>query len=94
MREGNVNWPNRENHKKRYPHMSQFRLTESKDNTTKFAEKIAKEIIGASTLSGKLLYFYPPVVEEAKDEGPISADVNADWIHNDSIDRCVYHLTN
>ena len=44
-------------------------LSESKDNTTKFVEKIAKEIIGASTLSGKLLYFYPPVVEESKDEG-------------------------
>ena len=92
MREGNVNWPNRETHKKRYPHILQFRLTESKDNTTKFAEKIAKEIIGASTLSGKLLYFYPPVVEEAKDEGPISADVNSDWIHNDS-STGVYHLT-
>ena len=92
MREGNVNWPNRETHKKRYPHMSQFRLTESKDNTTKFAEKIAKEIIDASTLSGKLLYFYPPVVEEAKDEGPISADVNSEWIHND-MSTGVYHLT-
>ena len=92
MGEGNVNWPNRETHKKRYPHMLQFRLTESKDNTTKFAEKIAKEIIDASTLSGKLLYFYPPVVEEAKDEGPISADVNSDWIHNDS-STGVFHLT-
>ena len=92
MREGNVNWSNRETHKKRYPHMSQFRLTESKDNTTKFAEKIAKEIIDASTLSGKLLYFYPPVVEEAKDEGPISADVNSEWIHND-MSTGVYHLT-
>jgi hypothetical protein len=87
MREGTVNWPNKETHKKRYPF-----LTESKDNTTKFAEKIAKEIIDSSTLSGKLLYFYPPVVEEAKDEGPISADVNSDWIHNDK-STGVFHLT-
>ncbi len=87
IREGRVDWPNKETHKKRYPY-----LTESKNNTTKFVEKIAKEIIDSSTLSGKLLYFYPPVVEEAKDEGPISADVNSDWIHNDR-STGIYHLT-
>ena len=87
IREGSVKWPNKETHKNRYPY-----LTESKDNTTKFVEKLAKEIIDASTLSGKLLYFYPPVVEEAKDEGPISADVNSGWIHNDS-STGVFHLT-
>ena len=35
MREGNIDWPNKETHKKRYPF-----LVESTDITTKFVEKI------------------------------------------------------
>ena len=98
MREGNVNWPNREYHKKRYPFMvtrfneSTMDIDRVLDNSSKLAEKLAKEIIDASVLSGKLLNFYPPVVEEDKYEGPISADVNSEWIHNDR-STGVYHLT-
>ena len=85
MREGNINWPNKETHKNRYSF-----LTESKNNSDKFAEKIAKEIIDASTLTGKRLIFYPPIVEVGYDT-PISADVNTDWIQRDN-STGTYHL--
>ena len=93
MREGNVNWPNRENHKKRYTFMNESKIDIDKvfDKSSKFAEKIAKEIIDASTLTGNLLTFYPPVIEDDKYESPISADVNAEWIQRDN-STGIYHL--
>jgi len=95
MREGNVNWPNRENHKKRYSFMNESKIDIDKDKvfakSSKFAEKIAKEIIDASTLTGDLLTFYPPVIEDDKYESPISADVNSEWIQGDN-STGIYHL--
>jgi len=85
MREGNINWPNRENHKKRYPFLTESKIDIDRvfEKGSKLAEKIAKEIIDASVLSGKLLTFYPPVVVD-KYESLISADVNAEWIQSDT----------
>ena len=88
IREGGVDWPNKETHKKRYPY-----LTESTDNNSKLVQKNCEgKLIDSSVLSGELLYFYPPVVGEDAKEGPISADVNSEWIHNDR-STGIYHLT-
>ena len=52
-------------------------------NNRKLAEKIAQEIIDATTLTGVLLTFYPPIVGKNEQIPPIRAVIDSDWIHDD-----------
>ena len=60
MREGNINWANKETHKKRYPF-----LVESTDITTKFVEKIP-DIIRESSVPKYLDKIFNSVVKEIR----------------------------
>jgi|TARA_R110000772_G_scaffold59326_3_gene134339 hypothetical protein len=60
MREGNIDWPNKETHKKRYPF-----LVESTDITTKFVEKIP-DIIRESSVPKYLDKIFNSVVKEIR----------------------------
>ena len=53
-------------------------------NNRKLAEKIAQEIIDATTLTGVLLTFYPPIVGKYEQIPPIRAVIDSDWIHDDN----------
>ena len=57
-------------------------LSESTNNR-KLVEKIAQEIIDATTLTGVLLTFYPPIVGKNEQIPPIRAVIDSDWIHDD-----------
>jgi len=61
-------------------------------NNRKLVEKIAQEIIDATTLTGALLTFYPPIVDKHNNIPPIRALIKSDWIHDDN-SVGVQHLT-